>query len=217
MTNSDLDDDHKYEYKYTTAVAGHHHDYLLPAITKLLANINTNNQHKLQILDLGCGNGSLSNAIAQQGYQVTGIEDSLTGVENAHKNFPDCKFIHASVYDLPYKHLDQEFDIIISAEVIEHLVYPRELIKAAHKLLKPQGSVIITTPYHGYIKNLALALSGKMDSHFTALWDGGHIKFFSVKTLTQLLTEEGFSNCKFEFAGRYPYLWKSMLVVATKS
>ena len=217
MKDLDLDVKNKYEYKYTTAISGHHHNYLLPAIKKLLDHSKINPQDKPQLLDIGCGNGSLSYAIAQQGYQVTGIEDSLTGVKNASKNFPDCKFVHASVYDLPYEQLAQEFDIVISAEVIEHLIYPRELVKAARKLLKPQGKLIITTPYHGYIKNLALALLGKMDNHFSVLWDGGHIKFFSVKTLTQLLSEEGFIDHKFEFAGRYPYLWKSMLVIATKS
>jgi hypothetical protein len=56
-----------------------------------------------------------------------------------------------------------------------------------------------------------MAVAGKMDSHFTVLWDGGHIKFFSVKTLTQSLEQEGFANVQFKFAGRFPYLWKSML------
>lgn len=53
-----------------------------------------------------------------------------------------------------------------------------------------------------------------MDSHYTALWDGGHIKFFSVKTLSQLLQEAGFKDLQFKFAGRFPYLWKGMLVSA---
>ncbi len=124
------------------------------------------------------------------------------------------QFVHASVYDIPFSDLGGDFDVVISTEVIEHLLYPRELIKAAKKCLKPNGLFILTTPYHGYIKNLVLALAGKMDSHFTVLWDGGHIKFFSVKTLTKLLAEEEFTNFKFEFAGRLPYLWKSMIVSA---
>lgn len=74
----------------------------------------------------------------------------------------------------------------------------------------------MSTPYHSYLKNLALALSGKMDNHFTALWDHGHIKFWSKKTLTLLLREAGFSKVKFFRAGRIPPLAKSMLAVATK-
>jgi len=204
-----------YEYAYTTAESGHHHNYLLPPLLKLLSNIKQDKAKKLRVLDIGCGNGSLSNLIAKNGYEVVGVEDSPSGVAEANKNFPECKFIHASVYDLPYSDLGGDFDIVISAEVIEHLLYPSELIKSAKKCLKPNGSLILTTPYHGYVKNCVLALTGKMDNHFTVLWDGGHIKFFSVKTLTKLLTEEEFSNCQFKFAGRTPYLWKSMLVLAT--
>jgi hypothetical protein len=75
---------------------------------------------------------------------------------------------------------------------------------------------VITTPYHGYWKNLALAVSGKLEGHFTALWDGGHIKFWSRRTLTRLLTDEGFEVTGFSGAGRIPYLWKSMILVARK-
>jgi hypothetical protein len=56
-----------------------------------------------------------------------------------------------------------------------------------------------------------------MDRHHTVLWDGGHIKFFSVKTLSQLLNEEGFNDIQFKFAGRLPYLWKGMLASARLS
>jgi len=74
--------------------------------------------------------------------------------------------------------------------------------------------LIVSTPYHGYLKNLALAVTGKLDAHFTALWDGGHIKFFSRSTLEQMLREEGFDVQAFVGAGRWPFLWKSMLMKA---
>jgi 2-polyprenyl-6-hydroxyphenyl methylase/3-demethylubiquinone-9 3-methyltransferase len=75
---------------------------------------------------------------------------------------------------------------------------------------------VLTTPYHGYLKNLALAVTGAMDAHFTALWDGGHIKFWSYRTLRQLLQEFGFGHCEFRGAGRWPALWKSMVVTARR-
>jgi uncharacterized protein (AIM24 family) len=74
------------------------------------------------------------------------------------------------------------------------------------------GQIILTTPYHGYLKNLMLAATGKMDSHFTALWDGGHIKFWSRKTLSTLLEEQGFRVTNFKGSGRLPYFWKSMVL-----
>ena len=61
-----------------------------------------------------------------------------------------------------------------------------------------------------------MALSGKMDAHFTALWDHGHIKFWSIKTLSALLREAGFVDIRFERVGRMPALAKSMIAVARK-
>jgi 2-polyprenyl-6-hydroxyphenyl methylase/3-demethylubiquinone-9 3-methyltransferase len=75
---------------------------------------------------------------------------------------------------------------------------------------------IISTPYHGYLKNLALGVVGKWDAHFDPLWDGGHVKFFSVRTLRMLLTEAGFSNIRFIRVGRIPQLAKGMIAVAQK-
>ena len=100
--------------------------------------------------------------------------------------------------------------------VIEHLYSPRDLSQCAFKLLKPGGMLIVTTPYNGYLKNLAIAGAGLMDRHWTALWDGGHIKFWSWKTMRCLLAETGFIAPEFHGAGRLPFLWKSMVVCARK-
>ena len=201
----------QYEYSYENSCLTNAHSFLMAPLLSLIPRSTHPQGQKLRILDLGCGNGSLSHAIAQQGYEVVGVENSEQGVTIARNSFPDCYFIQSSIYDLPYLDLQNSFDIVIAVEVIEHLLYPKELAKAARKCLKPNGRLIITTPYHGYLKNLILALSGKMDDHFTALWDGGHIKFFSVKTLSSLLEEEGYTSIDFKFAGRLPYIWKSML------
>jgi len=107
-------------------------------------------------------------------------------------------------------------DAVISTEVIEHLYDPQAFLRNAYTLLKPEGIFIVTTPYHGYLKNLMLALTGDMDRHFTVLWDHGHIKFWSRKTLEQALRETGFTPIEFTGAGRIPYLWKSMVIKAKK-
>ena len=202
----------EYEYPYHDSTLTHTYSYLTVPLLSMLAE---KAKSGARVLDLGCGNGSFSNVIDQQGYEVVGVEESASGIAIASQNFPDCQFIQASIYDSPKAELLNAFDIVISLEVIEHLFYPKELVRLARKCLKPGGHLIITTPYHGYFKNLTLALSGKMDNHFLVLWDGGHIKFFSVKTLTQLLETEGYTDIRFKFAGRLPYLWKSMLCCAS--
>ena len=206
----------KQEYAYSNSNSGHHHAYLLPLLLPMLSAHKDQSDSKLRVLDIGCGNGSLSHVIAQNGYEVVGVEESDSGFKFACLSYPDCQFIQASIYDLPYSQLENSFDIVISSEVIEHLFYPRELVRAAKKCLKPNGRLILTTPYHGYLKNIILAISGKLDRHFTVLWDGGHIKFFSVATLTELLASEGLINISFKFSGRFLYFWKSMLCSSSK-
>ena len=202
----------EYEYQYQNNSLTNAHSFLTKPLLSILAE---KSQPGAKILDLGCGNGSLSNLISKYGYEVVGMEESPSGVKIASQNFPKCQFIQGSIYSSPPPELENAFDVVISVEVIEHLFYPNELVRLAEKCLKPGGYLILTTPYHGYLKNLALALSGKMDKHFHVLWDGGHIKFFSVKTLTKLLETEGYTEIDFKFTGRFPYLWKSMLCSCT--
>ena len=75
------------------------------------------------------------------------------------------------------------FDTVLSAEVVEHLFLPRELFARAREALGDGGRLVVTTPYHGYAKNLALAVFGQFDQHWVPLSDYGHIKFFSKATL----------------------------------
>jgi 2-polyprenyl-3-methyl-5-hydroxy-6-metoxy-1,4-benzoquinol methylase len=104
----------------------------------------------------------------------------------------------------------------IAIEVIEHLYSPRDYFDFCKRILQKSGGgkLIVSTPYHGYLKNVALSISGHMDKHFTVLWDGGHIKFWSKKTLSSVLVERGFTDLNFIGCGRLPYLWKSMIMTA---
>jgi hypothetical protein len=81
--------------------------------------------------------------------------------------------------------------------VIEHLFLPRRLPVFARAVLKPGGELVVTTPYHGYTKNLVISLLNRWGAHHDVSWDCGHIKFFSRKTLARLLGEEGFEPVAF--------------------
>jgi hypothetical protein len=76
------------------------------------------------------------------------------------------------------------------------------------------GELILSTPYNGYLKNILISVFDKWDHHLNPLWDGGHIKYWSRSTLTQLLLEQNFEIINFKGAGRIPYLWKSMVIKA---
>src|SRR5450759_4273537 len=79
------------------------------------------------------------------------------------------------------------FDAVVSTELIEHLYDPSAFTRGCWHALRPGGVFVCSTPYHGYLKNLSLALTNRFDRHFDPLWLGGHIKHWSHATLTRLL------------------------------
>jgi 2-polyprenyl-3-methyl-5-hydroxy-6-metoxy-1,4-benzoquinol methylase len=187
--------------------------YIAPAVITILANSKLS-----RILDLGCGNGALCCELYYLGFSVVGAEPSADGFEASMAAAPTVKFFNIGVDDDPEKITLEEgfFDAVVSTEVIEHLYSPHLLPAFAFKCLRPDGLLILSTPFYGYFKNLILAILGKWDKHHTALWCGGHIKFWSQKTLSRLLEDSGFSVESFHGVGRVPWLWKSMIIVARK-
>jgi 2-polyprenyl-3-methyl-5-hydroxy-6-metoxy-1,4-benzoquinol methylase len=169
-----------------------------------------------QVCDAGCGNGAFADHLANLGYEVVGFDSSVSGISIAEARESQARFVRFDLEDEVGDNLKDRFDAVTSLEVIEHLYSPRRLVEVAFELLRPGGVFVVTTPYHGYWKNMALAVTGGMDRHFSVLWDHGHIKFFSVKTLRVLLTQQGFQTIEFRFAGRLPFLWKSMIARCVK-
>jgi 2-polyprenyl-6-hydroxyphenyl methylase/3-demethylubiquinone-9 3-methyltransferase len=201
------------EYSFSDAQLHCSSDYLLPIIKKRVERL----PKRSVIVDVGCGNGSLLAQLQEYGHDLHGIEVSSSGLTHAKNAFPNISFYSGDLTsDMSSHPLAGKCDVVISTEVIEHVFLPRVFASNCHSLLKSKGTLIVSTPYHGYLKNLSLALAGKMESHFTVLWDYGHIKFWSRASLTRLLTEAGFSVREFVGAGRIPYLWKSMVLVADK-
>ena len=199
-------------YHHDSAEPPHTAGYLTPAIVASCRSIGAR-----RILDLGCGNGALCAALLAAGFEVTGCDPSEEGVALARRAHPHITFHLLGVYDEPTTLNGARFDAVVSTEVIEHLFLPRSLPRFASRVLRPGGHLILSTPYHGFLKNLALSVAGQWDRHFSPLWDGGHIKFWSRATLTQLLSEEGFAVSEFVGTGRLPYLWKSMILICRKT
>jgi 2-polyprenyl-6-hydroxyphenyl methylase/3-demethylubiquinone-9 3-methyltransferase len=193
-------------YRYADQSSTDAHSYLWPRLNAILSEVGSN-----RLFEIGCGNGATARMLSKRGFSIAGIDPSTEGISRA--NDPNLRL--GSAYDNLAEQYGK-FPVVISLEVVEHCYYPRAFAKTAFDLLEPGGVVIISTPYHGYLKNLALAVTGKLDDHFTALWDGGHIKFWSEKTLAELLCEAGFVDIRFERVGRIPPLAKSMFAIAKK-
>lgn len=199
-------------YAYHWDGLGPEHEYLLPLIQREIAALPL---ARKRVFDLGCGNGAVANWFAERGFEVQGVDPSESGIERARRSFPTLDLRTGSAYD-PLAETFGRFPLVVSLEVVEHVYSPRAFAECARDLLEPGGFLLLSTPYHGYLKNLALALAGRMDDHFTALWDHGHIKFWSAETITRLLEMAGLRVKRIHRAGRFPALAKSMIVVAER-
>jgi 2-polyprenyl-3-methyl-5-hydroxy-6-metoxy-1,4-benzoquinol methylase len=201
------------DYGFYTDQPAHTFNYLQAPLLSLLDK-NTNRC----ILDLGCGNGYLANYLISLGFNAYGTDASKEGITIARQANADRFFIQdLSTGKLPAELQGLNFDTIISTEVIEHLYDPAGFIDFCKQALNNQGELILSTPYHGYFKNLMLSLFNKWDSHLSPGWHGGHIKFWSKATLSNLLTNAGFTVVEFKGCGRLPYFWKSMIIKARLS
>jgi 2-polyprenyl-6-hydroxyphenyl methylase/3-demethylubiquinone-9 3-methyltransferase len=183
--------------------------YLWPHLRRLIAQRQWTEK---RAFDLGCGSGATCGMLAALGFDMTGIDLSESGIAQARLAYPQVKTFVGSVYDdLAARY--GCFPLVVSLEVIEHCVYPHAFARTFLGLIAPGGVGFLSTPYHGYLKNIALAVSGKMDWHFGALNVGGHIKFFSIDTLGAALRQAGAKDIEFHRAGRIPAFAKSMIAI----
>jgi 2-polyprenyl-3-methyl-5-hydroxy-6-metoxy-1,4-benzoquinol methylase len=150
-------------------------------------------------LDFGAGRGVLISALLGGGYngQITGADimsrppDLPVGIE----------WIETDL-NLPLPLPDECFDLIIAAEVIEHLENPRATFREYHRLLRPGGTLLLTTPNQESIRSLCALLFG---GHFVAFRGASypaHITALVRLDLSRLCAEAGFMVPRFHFSNR---------------
>lgn len=198
------------EYEWSGTGPSSHFSYVQPTVAHYLAEM----PREARVLDLGCGNGAIIASFLDQGWDLVCVDISQSGLALARQRWPQIRFEYGDVTgDLSRL---GTFDAILSTEVIEHLFLPERFAQNAYRLLKPGGVLVLSTPYHGWLKNVAIAVTNGADSHYQALNEYGHIKFWSVSTLSQLLWEAGFADLEYTGVGRIPYLWKGIVMRARK-
>lgn len=198
------------DYGFHRSTPSHMHSRFLPPLFELCADLV---KPDARVLDIGCGNGYTAGQFLDRGCMVVGIDLSESGIALARATYPSGRFEVLPADDHLLENLGTvPFDIVVSTEVIEHLYAPRPYVRGCFRALRPGGRFVCSTPYHGYLKNLVIAFTGRTIAHVTPLWDGGHIKLWDRATLSRLLIETGFVNLQFRGAGRLPYLWMTMLM-----
>lgn len=106
-----------------------------------------------KILDLGCGDGSLTYILTKNGAEVIGVDNEGLGLKYANENLESVnyrknlkyKFVTASAYQLPFD--PDTFDAVVCCDVVEHLNEPEKMFLETSRVLKKGGKFILTTPY----------------------------------------------------------------------
>lgn len=168
----------------------------------------------VRILDFGCGNGTVLREIEKVNSHAVcfGLDVSERAVEAAKRNLP-----HGTFYKIEdggkFPLEDASIDFVFSSEVIEHVYDTDNSFLELRRILKPGGGVLLTTPYHGFVKNLLITFSG-FDRHFNVT--GPHVRFFSKKSLFQLLKRNGFLVLQHGYFGRFYPIPHCIFVLAQK-
>ena len=148
-----------------------------------------NGRRGLRVLDAGCGFATTSQRIQELGNDVTGIEESAMACEVASKRIG--RVIQA---DLLHADLGQaQFDVIIFADVLEHVAWPVRLVRDYLRWLAPGGSVIVSLPNVGLWSVRFAHLFGRWEYEETGVLDRTHLRFFTRKNARWLLRECGLS------------------------
>ena len=105
-----------------------------------------------RILDIACGGGTLSLKIAEKGCEVYGVdlsEDAINSAKRlAEREKIACEFKVGSAEDLPYP--DGYFDKVVCSSSLEHFKDDMKALKGMYRVLKPNGSVVLTTDSFTY-------------------------------------------------------------------
>ena len=149
------------------------------------------------ILDFGSGRGRFLQIMSQMNFtRVTGAD-----LMEKPADLPStCGWIQHDLNDeLP---MTEQFDSVIGMEVIEHLENPRKMVRECHRLLKPGGKLILSTPNNLSIRSiLALIMRG----HFVSFLEKdypAHITALTRLDLERILTESGFTDIAFYFTNK---------------
>lgn len=164
------------------------------------------------ILDVGCGGGSLAARLMADGHIVDGI--TLSDAEqHAAAEFCRDVFIYNLENGLPDEVLHRKYDYVICSHVLEHIVYPEQLLTHISKVLTNEGELIIALPNIMHYKSRFKLLSGNFNYEQAGIWDYTHVKWYTFKSACRLLEHHGYTLTYANVTGELPFnsIWKKVL------
>lgn len=142
----------------------------------------------LDVLDVGCGFATTAQKIQEAGNRVTGIESSREAVAVAKTRIAE---VVEGDLQAPGVLGDRRFDVIIFADVLEHLAWPIGVLKSYVSRLKTGGSVIVSLPNVGLWSVRLGLMFGRFQYDDTGVLDRTHLRFFTRRSAVHLLRAAG--------------------------
>lgn len=155
-------------------------------------------------LDLGCGDGAFTAAMAAAGADPVGAEVAEAALARARKRHPELEFALVPI-ERPLPFPDASFDLVWASEVIEHVADTARWLSEVRRVLKPGGRLLVTTPAHG---RLRLALEG-VERLAPPL--GDHLHLYTKGSLRTLLGEFSFDEVQVRAVGGLPAVRRLLL------
>ena len=143
----------------------------------------------LSILDVGTADGYLGALLKQQGHSLVGVEIDCAAAERARPYYDTIHSVDIEDFDFPYRN---HFDIVLFADVLEHLRRPEEILRRCLPCLKPDGEIIVSVPN---VANLFIRMSlllGYFEYTERGILDRTHLRFYTRSTLQRLLQSCGY-------------------------
>lgn len=114
--------------------------------TRIAQSLELIEKPSKRVLDVGCSDGTFGKLYLKKFPQAEmwGIDIAQSACDIAMGNCPQGKYLASSCYELPF--VDDFFDLVYCAEMLEHVEFPEEAIAEMYRVLMPKGTLIITTP-----------------------------------------------------------------------
>ncbi|MDW8002418.1 MAG: class I SAM-dependent methyltransferase [Deltaproteobacteria bacterium] len=155
-----------------------------------------------RILDIGCGGGETGRILKEKGKTVVGIEIRKDIAKFAAQYYDEVFVGDVEEIDLPFP--PGYFDCIIYGDILEHLVDPWSLLKKHNKYLRMDGFLVVSIPNVRHYRVLKkLIFYGTWDYTDEGILDRTHLRFFTLKTAKDMISEAGFKVrvVKFRISG----------------
>jgi 2-polyprenyl-3-methyl-5-hydroxy-6-metoxy-1,4-benzoquinol methylase len=141
-------------------------------------------------LDVGCAQGHLLGELVIQGWECIGIDSDSADVATCIER--DLVAVELDITtDFP-ESLGL-FDLVVFADVLEHLPDPTRVLRNVHSLLNPGARVVISVPNVAHLSVRAQLLFGRFPYSDRGILDRTHLRFFTRRTIKELLTGTDFS------------------------